>query len=383
MMRPDSDWDAVVIGAGPAGSIAALGLARSGHRVLLMERSRWPRSKVCGSCLNGLALHVLAEAGLGSLVADCGGRPLDTVVLHAGPRRARLPLPTGAALSRAVFDAALVREATRAGAVFLPETVAAVGQVAGDHRQVILRQGADRVAVQARVVLATTGLGAEAADTTVLPRATVNRASRIGAGATIDTGSDDYRPGIVYMASGRQGYVGLVRIESGALDVAAALDPAAVRARGNIGVVIRGVLEEAGLPVPSGATEADWRGTPALTRTRTRLGAERLFIAGDAAGYVEPFTGEGIGWALASGQALIPLAQQAIHVWQGDEVQRWERYHRDLIARRQFICRTLRPLLRSPVGVRTGVALLGRSPALARPVIRRINAALPVEGAPA
>lgn len=383
MTRPDSDWDAVVIGAGPAGSIAALGLARSGHRVLLVERSRWPRSKVCGSCLNGLALHVLAEAGLGSLVADCGGRPLDTVVLHAGPRRARLPLPAGAALSRAVFDAALVREATRAGAVFLPETVAAVGQVAGDHRQVILRQGADRVAVQARVVLATTGLGAEAADITVLPRATVDRASRIGAGATIDTGSDDYRPGIVYMASGRQGYVGLVRIESGALDVAAALDPAAVRAEGNIGAVIRNVLEEAGLPIPSGATEADWRGTPALTRTRTRLGAERLFIAGDAAGYVEPFTGEGIGWALASGQALIPLAQQAIHAWQGDEVQRWERYHRDLIARRQFTCRTLRPLLRSPVAVRTGVALLGRSPALARPVIRRINAALPAEGAPA
>ncbi|HEY7428386.1 MAG TPA: FAD-dependent oxidoreductase, partial [Gemmataceae bacterium] len=58
-------WDVVVVGAGPAGAMAAHELARRGCAVLLVDRAAFPRWKVCGCCLNGHALVTLQAAGLG------------------------------------------------------------------------------------------------------------------------------------------------------------------------------------------------------------------------------------------------------------------------------------------------------------------------------
>ena len=55
-------WDVVIIGAGPAGSLAAVLLARAGQRVLLLERQKFPRAKVCGCCLNQRAQQLLQHA---------------------------------------------------------------------------------------------------------------------------------------------------------------------------------------------------------------------------------------------------------------------------------------------------------------------------------
>ncbi|HEY2155642.1 MAG TPA: FAD-dependent monooxygenase, partial [Isosphaeraceae bacterium] len=64
-----SEWDALVVGAGPAGSIAARELARFGARTLLVERAAFPRWKVCGACLNGHALASIREAGLARTIS--------------------------------------------------------------------------------------------------------------------------------------------------------------------------------------------------------------------------------------------------------------------------------------------------------------------------
>jgi flavin-dependent dehydrogenase len=108
-------WQAVVVGAGPAGALAALQLARQGVRVLLVEKRAFPRWKVCGCCLNAQAQAVLAAAGAGGLVDSQGGVPLRRLQLGHRGKRATLALPDGRALSRERFDQALVQAAIDAG----------------------------------------------------------------------------------------------------------------------------------------------------------------------------------------------------------------------------------------------------------------------------
>ncbi len=102
-----SRWDAIVVGAGPAGSMAARELAVRGAQVLLVDRRVFPRDKVCGGCLNGQALAGLRAAGLGGLVERSGGVPLRSFRLGMRGRTVELPLPSGMAVSRDRFDTGL------------------------------------------------------------------------------------------------------------------------------------------------------------------------------------------------------------------------------------------------------------------------------------
>ena len=112
-------WDVIVIGAGPAGSLAALCLAKAGLRTLLVERRSFPRIKVCGGCINGRSVKILDSVGLGNLVRSLPARPVSQLRLRSAHRSLTLPLPGGWAISRGLFDAALANEAAKAGAMFL------------------------------------------------------------------------------------------------------------------------------------------------------------------------------------------------------------------------------------------------------------------------
>src|SRR5205823_377403 len=106
------------------------------------------------------ALNLLRNAELGGLVRDLQAVPLTSLRLAAGRAHAVLPLPTGAAVSRTAFDAALVRAAVAAGAVFLPGTTAALlPDEAADRRRLRLKSADDEGELECRVVLAATGLG--------------------------------------------------------------------------------------------------------------------------------------------------------------------------------------------------------------------------------
>src|SRR5262245_57690937 len=119
-MTDHEEWDAVVVGAGPAGSVTARELARGGARVLLVDKATFPRPKVCGCCLNRATLAALRAVGLGHIPARCGAVPLSRVKLAAGRSAADVLLPGGVAVSREAFDAALVAEAVSAGVTFRP-----------------------------------------------------------------------------------------------------------------------------------------------------------------------------------------------------------------------------------------------------------------------
>jgi flavin-dependent dehydrogenase len=129
-------------------------------------------------------------------------------------------------------------------------------------------------------------------------------------------------------------------------------------------------LAEVGWPLPDGLAGRNWRGTAPLTRALRRPSAERVFAVGDAAGYVEPFTGEGMAWALAGAAAVAPLAAER---WRPDLARHWAQTHRRLVARRQWLCRAAAAVLRRPWLLRPLVRLLAVVPLLAAPVVALLN----------
>ncbi len=386
-------WDVIVVGAGPAGAFAAHQLARRIVRVLLVDKASFPRWKVCGCCLNGSALSILQSAGLGQLVENLGGVPLREVLLASGRRRAILPLPSGMALSREAFDAGLVQSAQKAGVAFLPETYARLGHANSGSREIILRRRDQEIKTRTRLVLAADGLGGRFLELALCndrpmassrPRSRSQaqlgnegreemRSSRIGAGVIATTGHPSYHNGTIFMACSAGGYVGVVRLEDGRLAVAAAFDPAFVIKSGTPARAASAILRQAGLAPISSISEVRWRGTPPLTRRASRLASHRLFVLGDAAGFVEPFTGEGIAWALASGAAVTPLAVRAIQSWEPSLQHQWTAAYKGVVARRQWACRAASSLLRRPRLTGVLVRILSALPSLAAPFLGHLN----------
>ena len=180
-----------------------------------------------------------------------------------------------------------------------------------------------------------------------------------------------YEPGVIYMACGEEGYVGQTVVEDGRMDIAAALDPLAVKRAGGIGELAAMILQRAGFPSYPNLPGLSWRGTPHLTRQAPRLGGERLFVLGDAAGYIEPFTGEGMAWALAGAGLVAPLVLRGVrNGWDPELLVRWRgAYHRK-VSRRQIICRITADLLRRPIATRVMVRSLSLAPWLSVPLFR-------------
>ena len=409
-------WQMVVIGAGPAGSAVAIRLARSGLRVLLVDRDAMPRPKLCGCCLSPLALEQLRDLGVldpaGRLADGTAPVRLDKVRVAAGGRSASLPMPGNACLSREALDAAVVRTAIEAGAHWLPGVavsaieqlsggVSIVGCVAGGggvagreggrivltaDRGIIAAGLADHVRIVAREATApqqrtetqrseTNGHGQPRAERRDGRQAAPR--SRIGLGAVLAPDAIDRAAlpaGMLVMAVADGGYCGLVRLEDGRIDLAAAVDRGWLAEAGSPAAAVASILRqslghEAGEDYPDGLlADAVFRATPPLTHhTPPVAGAEaNVFRVGDAAGYVEPFTGEGIGWALAAAESL------ARAVAAGDAPAVAERYRTDLA--RRFAAdhkRCLRVVraLRRPLIVAGGVRLAAMLPWAASRVV--------------
>lgn len=362
-------WEVIVVGAGPAGALAARELARSGVKVLLVDKAAFPRWKVCGACLNPWGLNSLAKVGLGDLPGRLGAVPLKAFLLASDERRATLRLPGSAALSREALDAELVQEAIRAGAAFLPETRAALGQSTKEDRALILRHDEDSLEARTNLVLAADGLGGRIAMEDPTCESIVSEDSRVGAGTVAASAPAFYAPGTIYMACGPGSYVGLVRLEDNRLNIGAALDPIMIATFGGMGRLAASILDEAGLPAIEGLETMAWRGTPPLTRQLKKPAAHRLFVLGDAAGYAEPFTGEGMAWAMAQAIALAPVAAHAARRWEPVMEQEWTLLHAATVNRHQHSCRTLTRLLRRSSLTGALINILALFPSLATPLV--------------
>lgn len=373
---PQRVWDCLVIGAGPAGSTLAATLAHRGLSVLLVDKALFPRPKVCGCCLNGRALAALEILDLADLPELKTGRPLRGFQLFTRMGSLTLDLPRSIALSRQTFDAALLRRAIERGAHFLSpaNAIPSAPATRSDRHCVSLRSGTGRISAQTRILIAADGLGSPvsrkltAAPPSVAPRAW------IGAGATLETCPPTFRDDVLRMLSFPGGYLGLVALEDGRLNLAAALDPRRIHGSEGIGRFLYQAWRRFDLdPLPH-LDRLHWQGTPPLSQHPPAVSGHRFFCLGDAAGYEEPFTGEGMAWALSSAMALTPIVSQAVHCWHPCFAQQWNATHREIVRRRSLVCRTSAFLMHRPNLTALMASVLRLHPPLLQPLVNSINA---------
>lgn len=359
-------WDAAIVGAGPAGGMMALLLARRGWRILLLERSTFPRTKACGYCLNQAGADVLRRAGIDSIL-DSAPR-LDSLLLRRGGHEIRLDVPASFCTPRDVLDQRLVEHAIAAGAHFIPECSARL-ETAGAKcsRTLRLAHANTHSLVSASLVLACDGLGGTLLDQHRQCRWSVARNAWIGASLTLDEPRAWAPAGVIAMHVAPHGYVGAIRLADGRTHLAAALDPAECRRSGGAAQFIQRILPE------SVAVSARLHGTPLLTRRRLCLVAHRILAVGDACGYVEPFTGEGMTWALRAAESLADLLGDAPGAWNPRLPALWTLRHRMLLGWHQALCHGVRQVLHCEPASAAAFAAAGRLPFVGRALARVIG----------
>jgi menaquinone-9 beta-reductase len=356
-----------VIGAGPAGALASALLAKQGVEVTLVEKAPFPRHKVCGCCLSPTAIAMLEKAGLGRFVEELNAVPLKAMQLHFRNSRMTLPLVHSKSVSRAALDQALVREAVSAGVLFLPETSATVESI----EEYGCKVGIGEESFTSKVVIAADGLGGTSLRKLSSMRTQVAPNSKVGTGSISSRDSSSYEDGIIYMCVGDGGYVGMVRLEDGSLDVAAALEAEYLRKMHNPGDAIVRILRSCKMEIPKDVHELDWKGTVALTRQRERVASRRVFAIGDCAGYVEPFTGEGIAWAFTAALNVVPARGSTI--WRNALARDWQRIYSNEVRARQGRTAMVAGLLDNKLLRHAGAEVLSRVPALSPLLVRAVS----------
>lgn len=359
-------WDAVIVGAGVAGSVCALALTggrsrgEQGHgpvrRVLLVERSAMPRQKVCGCCLAPDGVAALASAGVADVLSDA--LSMNACELRIGGHAALLPAPGFRVIGRDVLDCRLAAAAHAAGARVLTDWSARV-QPDGTVR--LGKRTGGVVSLRARAVIVADGLsGSSLADRPEFGW-WINPRSRMGLGASLARSPVHLPSGQMAMLCGRCGYLGLVRLPSGEIDVAASLDPAAAREAGGPAQLCTELVRSVGGDAEA-LSGAGWRGTPLLTRRRTCVESGNVYVIGDAAGYVEPFTGEGMTWAIRSALLGAEIVRAALAGRSAEGS--WTRLHQQELAAEHRRCRVVAGLLRHPRALAAAIAVGAYVPSL-------------------
>jgi geranylgeranyl reductase family protein len=319
--QPDVDqagrrrWDAIVIGAGPAGSVAAGELASAGLQTLLLERDRFPRRKTCGDGLNLDALQELERIGLADSVRRAG-RCVDSVcVVSAGGDEIRVEGPF-VTLERRWLDQALAAWAVDRGAVFARGEVAEIGLEDAPHRYRVQAAGARPVELRAPAVIVATGADTRLAEHAglVAPRRPSAAAARLYVRAR---GQLDELLA-VYDDSALPGYGWIFPMPDGLFNVGVITfyrrgrlpGPALARRLESFCrdyPLLRGLMREGEVVVPRKSAPLRC-GLP----DPKAAGRGGLLAAGEVVGTTYPLTGEGVGKAMQTGSMAARSVREAV-----------------------------------------------------------------------
>lgn len=375
-----ADADVVISGAGPAGALAAITLARGGARVVLLDRDTFPRHKLCGDTLNPGGLALLREAGLAGPV-ETHGLPLEGMLVTGTSgvciRGTYGDGLVGRAWARRDLDMHLLEAAAQAGVdvrtaarVYAP-LLSEEGRVVGVR---VRGQGRGDHALAARWTIAADGRRSPLA--LALSLITHPAHPRRWAIGTYAEGVEGVgRVGEMHVRD--RHYIGVAPAGAGLANVC----------------LVTSSREH--MHDPGGRLWHALRSDPVLRQRCRRArqvapvvtlgplavdarvpGTAGLLLAGDAAGFVDPMTGDGLHIALRGGQlaaeAILRASASDADVVDGLRAQR----HAAFGAKLRFN-RVLRTLVGSPMGVRLGAVGAALAPALLRHVIATAGDARP------
>ena len=303
--RKEDRFDVAIVGAGPAGTCAAIALRRMGFSVLVLERDRFPRHKVCGEFLSFEAIGDLEACGAAERVRSAGGEPIERgAFFFEGRRSIEFPLPRPAVgISRYLLDYILAEAASAAGAqVRHGRRVEHIsGDLEGGFR---LSVDGKEAGVAARAVLAAWGRWSPLDLAMGRPFAARTRGRFFG-WSRHDAGSSAHLAGRVHLYFFRGGYCGLSRVEGGMVNFAGVVSEAELRRRGaGWERFLAALVEEQTALREDLAPLSPARavlGTPTVFFERHAPAFGGILAIGDAAGIRDPFTGDGQASAIRGG----------------------------------------------------------------------------------
>jgi menaquinone-9 beta-reductase len=329
-------FDVAVIGGGPAGSSCAAFCAASGLRVVLIEREKFPREKVCGDCLNPECWPILRRLGIDQRVRASAHGTLDWVeFINLRDGHLRIDLPSGEAaeiaIKRSAFDSILLERARELGAeVCEASTLTSIEKSAGAWN---LTTAEATAAFRARVLVAADGRNSTVARLLgLLPHVAKERVA-LQAHVPLPRGFGNRV--VLQLLPG--GYSGQAPVNDTELNLCLVGKPKSIRA-----------LQAWAREYFNLASTQSWRTITPLTRSALPPALETVLLAGDAARVVEPFTGEGIFYALRSGELAAAAAREIIHGNAAEAVRDYTAQHAAIYRGRLWINALARSAVVSP-----------------------------------
>jgi len=379
-------FDAVIVGGGPAGSTTAIELAKQGWDILLLERGGRYRDKTCGHCLNPRAIDMLGCIGLRDLEGENAPPATSRFRMHSADGRSstvELDRP-GRLVERHRFDQLLRDTAASHGIEVRHETSAIGFDFDGDGASVRVRSQNVIHNVRTGLVVGADGLGSAVARASGLtdggrqgrklgfsfdwrsPRAGLLDAEAIH----MYLDSDGGYLGVVRHADHTIHMAGLIQPKRGSSDSAQARHPVEwVRSLAKR----RHELRDLSLDDCDHQTMLRFCAAGPMPWRTSAVAGSRIALVGDAAGYVEPFTGEGMTWAIHSALTLSScLRDVSPGSWSTALADRYQRAWQAAIGSRQRVCRGLALALERPRVARFMIRVGDRFPRLTGAIVRQV-----------
>lgn len=375
----DDVYDAIVVGAAISGSMTAISLARAGWRVALIEKRQPNTSKACGCCLSPRVAPILESAGLMNDVQRLSTGRVRRVRIHiAGRPPIETPLVThtkrtqptaGWLVPRAKFDDALRQRAHQAGVRLINARAKVMLNNTGlqtvqTHSPPNNNHPGAMKTIRSPLVIGADGLGSTVARAAGLSRhpsrSLLPVKSHQKYGFSFDIPPADpaaISPQTIEMFVSPAGYLGVVQETNAMLHVGALVQRRAPSPRDPFGFVAQllqhhPTLRQALGESPLRDRAIDFHAAGPMPWRPRRVANNRVALVGDAAGYVEPFTGEGMAWAIESANLLAHVcAAIAPGAWNAATAKHYENLWRRRIARRQRICKALSFAIARPAAV--------------------------------